>query len=48
MNAIVTAIAYQQTNGMAEVFDGDAENYRVIVQLVNSHDELAPLPDQTP
>lgn len=42
LNAIVTAIAYQQTNGMAEVFDGDAEVYEVVVRLVNTHDELAP------
>jgi hypothetical protein len=31
---------------MAEVFDGDAEVYEVIVRLVNTHDELAPLPYQ--
>ncbi|MFN6540376.1 MAG: hypothetical protein RM021_029060 [Nostoc sp. EkiNYC01] len=46
LNAIVTAIAYQQTNGTAEIFDGDAEVYEVVVRLVNTHDELAPLPYQ--
>lgn len=46
LNAIVTAIAYQENNGTAEVFDGDAEVYEVVVRLVNTHDELAPLPDQ--
>ncbi|MBD2732201.1 hypothetical protein H6G96_39680 [Nostoc sp. FACHB-892] len=46
LNAIVTAIAYQENNGTAEVFDGDAEVYEVVVRLVNTHDELAPLPYQ--
>ncbi|AUB44548.1 hypothetical protein COO91_10784 (plasmid) [Nostoc flagelliforme CCNUN1] len=46
MNAIITAIAYQQTNGTAEIFDGNAEVYEVVVRLVNTHDELAPLPYQ--
>ena len=46
LNAIVTAITYQECNGIAEVFDGDAEVYEVVVRLVNTHDELAPLPYQ--
>jgi hypothetical protein len=46
LNAIVTAIAYQQNNGTSEVFDGDAEVYEIVVRLVNTHDELAPLPYQ--
>ncbi|MCC5659163.1 hypothetical protein LC608_19705 [Nostoc sp. XA010] len=46
LNAIVTAIAYQENNGTSEVFDGDAEVYEVVVRLVNTHDELAPLPYQ--
>jgi hypothetical protein len=44
LNAIVTAIAYQQTNGAAEIFDGDAEVYEVVVKVVNTHDELFPVP----
>jgi hypothetical protein len=46
LNAIVSAIAYQENNGTSEVFDGDAEVYEVVVRLVNTHDELAPLPYQ--
>lgn len=46
LNAIVTAIAQPERNGMAEVFDGDAEAYELIVQVVNTHDELSPLPYQ--
>ncbi|WP_242055373.1 hypothetical protein [Nostoc flagelliforme] len=46
LNAIVTAIAYQENNGTAEVFDGDAEVYEVVVRLVNTHDGLAPVPYQ--
>ncbi|MBD2536990.1 hypothetical protein H6G97_50430 [Nostoc flagelliforme FACHB-838] len=44
LNAIVTAIAYQENNGTAEVFDGDAEVYEVVVKVVNTHDELFPVP----
>ncbi|BAT56573.1 unknown protein (plasmid) [Nostoc sp. NIES-3756] len=44
LNAIVTAIAHQDCNGVAEVFCGDAEAYEVIVQLVSTHFELAPVP----
>ncbi|WP_242048631.1 MULTISPECIES: hypothetical protein [Nostocaceae] len=44
LNAIVTAIAYPDNNGIAEVFDGEAEGYQVIVKVVNSHDELSPVP----
>ncbi|MBC1238644.1 hypothetical protein H6G94_31045 [Nostoc punctiforme FACHB-252] len=46
LNAIVNAIAYPQTNGMAEVFDGDAECYQVLIQQTSTHEELAPLPYQ--
>ncbi|WP_375515000.1 hypothetical protein [uncultured Nostoc sp.] len=46
LNAIVTAIAQSERNGMAEVFDGDAEVYEVIVQVVNTHNELSPVPYQ--
>ncbi|MCC5670559.1 hypothetical protein LC653_44010 [Nostoc sp. CHAB 5784] len=46
LNAIVSTIAQQERDGMAEVFDGDAEVYEVVVRLVNTHDELAPLPYQ--
>ncbi|WP_341531514.1 hypothetical protein WKK05_36070 (plasmid) [Nostoc sp. UHCC 0302] len=35
LNAIVSAIAQLERNGMAEVFCGDAEVYEVIVKLVN-------------
>ncbi|WP_341528471.1 hypothetical protein WKK05_03765 [Nostoc sp. UHCC 0302] len=48
LNAIVSAIAYSHSNGMAEVFDGDAEVYEVIVKLVNTHDELSPVPYEIP
>ncbi|MBD2452427.1 hypothetical protein H6G76_36095 [Nostoc sp. FACHB-152] len=44
LNAIVNALAYPQNNSTAEVFCGDAECYQAIVQVVNTHDELAPLP----
>jgi hypothetical protein len=44
LNAIVTAIAYPQNNSTAEVFDGDAECYQVLIQLVSTHEELSPLP----
>ncbi|BCL40047.1 hypothetical protein [Nostoc sp. MS1] len=44
INALVTAIAQGNCNGVAEVFDGDAEVYELRVQMVNSHDELAPVP----
>ncbi|MBD2468809.1 hypothetical protein [Nostoc sp. FACHB-145] len=46
LNAIVNAIAYPQTNGIAEVFCGDAECYQVLVQHISTHEELAPLPYQ--
>ncbi|MCC5662252.1 hypothetical protein LC608_36185 [Nostoc sp. XA010] len=44
LNAIVTAIAFQENNGTSEVFDGDAEVYEVVVKVVNTHDELFPVP----
>ncbi|MBD2451859.1 hypothetical protein H6G76_33015 [Nostoc sp. FACHB-152] len=37
LNAIVTAIAYPDNNGIAEVFDGDAECYQVLVQQTSTH-----------
>jgi hypothetical protein len=46
LNALISAIAQSERNGMAEVFDGDAEVYEVVVRLVNTHDELSPLPYQ--
>ncbi|WP_414756683.1 hypothetical protein [Anabaena sp. CCY 9910] len=46
LNAIVSAIAYTERNGMAEIFDGNAEVYEVVVRLVNTHEELSPLPYQ--
>ncbi|BAZ33755.1 hypothetical protein NIES4074_62690 (plasmid) [Cylindrospermum sp. NIES-4074] len=46
LNAIVSALAYRENNGVAEAFDGDAENYRVLIQLVSTHKELSPLPYQ--
>ncbi|ABA24979.1 conserved hypothetical protein (plasmid) [Trichormus variabilis ATCC 29413] len=42
INALVSAIAF--SDGTAEIFDGKAEFYEVIVRLVNTHEELAPLP----
>ncbi|WP_414569384.1 hypothetical protein [Nostoc sp. CCY 9925] len=46
LNAIVSAIAQPESNGMAEVFDGNAEAYEAIVKVVNTHDELSPVPYQ--
>ncbi|MBD2471433.1 hypothetical protein [Nostoc sp. FACHB-145] len=46
LNAIINAIAYPQTNGIAEVFCGDAECYQVLVQHISTHKELSPLPYQ--
>ncbi|MFN6497025.1 MAG: hypothetical protein RMX65_008465 [Nostoc sp. DedQUE01] len=46
LNAIVSAIAQPECNGMASVFCGDAEAYEVIVKVVNTHDELSPVPYQ--
>ncbi|MGF2037396.1 MAG: hypothetical protein RMZ43_019100 [Nostoc sp. CmiVER01] len=46
LNAIISAIAQPECNGIAEVFDGDAEAYEVIVKVVNTHDELSPVPYQ--
>ncbi|BAY41367.1 hypothetical protein NIES2111_57630 (plasmid) [Nostoc sp. NIES-2111] len=42
INALITAIAYD--SGSSEVFDGYAEVYEVVVQLVKTHEELSPLP----
>ncbi|WP_414573250.1 hypothetical protein [Nostoc sp. CCY 9925] len=43
LNAIVNALAYPDNNGVAEVFDGDAECYQVLVQHISTHEELSPL-----
>jgi hypothetical protein len=44
LNALISAITQSESNGMAEVFDGNAEVYEVIVKVVNTHDELSPVP----
>ncbi|MBD2491402.1 hypothetical protein [Aulosira sp. FACHB-615] len=44
LNAIVAAISYRDNNGVAEAFDGDAEGYQVLIQLVSTHEELSPIP----
>jgi hypothetical protein len=44
INALVSAIAHSEKNAMAEVHDGDAEFYEVVVQIATTHDELSPLP----
>ena len=46
LNALISAIAQPERNGIAEIFDGDAEAYEVIVKVVNTHDELSPVPYQ--
>lgn len=46
LNALISAIPQLERNGMAEVFDGDAEAYEVIVKVVNTHDDLSPVPYQ--
>lgn len=46
LNAIVNALAYPETHGIAEVFCGDAECYQVLIQHISTHEELAPLPYQ--
>ncbi|ODG98010.1 hypothetical protein A4S05_00920 [Nostoc sp. KVJ20] len=46
LNALISAIAQSECNGIAEVFDGDAEVYEVVVKVVNTHDELSPVPYQ--
>jgi hypothetical protein len=42
VNALVSAIAF--SDGTAEIFNGDAELHEVVVRLVNTHEELSPLP----
>jgi hypothetical protein len=42
INALVSAIAF--SDGTAEIFDGDAELHEVMVKVVNTHEELSPLP----
>ena len=46
VNALISAIAHPNTDGIAEVFCGDAEVYEVVVNLVTTHDQLSPLPYQ--
>ncbi|MFB2770456.1 hypothetical protein ACE1AT_14365 [Pelatocladus sp. BLCC-F211] len=46
INALISAIAHPDRNGVAELFCGDAEPYEVIINLVKTHDELSPLPYQ--
>jgi hypothetical protein len=46
INAFISAIAQSGRNEMAEVFDGDAEVYEVVVKVVNTYDELFPVPYQ--
>lgn len=46
LNALISAIAQPERDGMTEVFDGDAEAYEVIVKVVNTHDDLSPVPYQ--
>jgi len=41
INALVSAIAF--SDGTAEVFDGKAELNEVVVKLVKTYEELAPL-----
>jgi hypothetical protein len=48
LNALISAIAQPERNGIAEVFDGDAEVYEVVVKVANTHDELFPVPYQIP
>ncbi|MDB9371040.1 hypothetical protein PN456_19165 [Nodularia spumigena CS-586/05] len=42
VNAILSAIGFG--DGTAEIFSGNAELHEVVVKLVETHDELAPLP----
>ncbi|WP_373530904.1 hypothetical protein [Nostoc sp.] len=44
VNALISAIAF--SDGTAEIFNGDAKLHEVVVRLVNTHEELAPLPYQ--
>jgi len=46
INALISAIAQPERNEIAEVFDGDAEVYEVVVKVVNTYDELFPVPYQ--
>ncbi|WP_242059480.1 MULTISPECIES: hypothetical protein [Nostoc] len=46
INALISAIAQPESNAMASVFCGDAEVYEVVVKVVNTHDELSPVPYQ--
>ncbi|MBD2683465.1 MULTISPECIES: hypothetical protein, partial [Nostoc] len=46
INAFIFAIAQPGRNEMAEVFDGDTEVYEVVVKVVNTYDELFPVPYQ--
>jgi len=46
VNALISAIANPDNNAATEVFCADAEFYEVVVRLVNTHEELSPLPYQ--
>lgn len=46
VNALICAIAHANSSGVAEVFNGDAEVYEVVVHLVTTHEKLSPVPDQ--
>jgi hypothetical protein len=46
INALISAIAYTEIPGIAQVFCNDAEVYELVVNLVTTHDELSPLPYQ--
>ncbi len=46
VNALISAIAHPNSSGVAEVFNGDAEVYEVVVNLVTTHEKLSPVPDQ--
>ncbi len=46
VNALISALAHPNTDGITEVFCGDAEVYEVVVNLVTTHDQLSPLPYQ--
>ncbi|BAY99899.1 hypothetical protein NIES37_38820 [Tolypothrix tenuis PCC 7101] len=46
VNALISAIAFPDSQGTAEIFTGDAELHEVVVRLVNTHDELSPVPYQ--
>ena len=46
VNALISARAHPNAAGIAFVFCGDAEVYKVAVYLATTHDQLSPLPYQ--